>query len=188
VTLAEIVEQLEAMDPGATIYAARPWTADVRAIVIREPEDGSLPAEAANLDYFLEIDVALEAANVSDAGTRFERVLYYAENDDFLFAEEEAPVAAPSVPQPIPLSNDEIEVACDLLWFVKCEAELTGVAESLWERLQPIRHGDYGGNASTNLSVDEARVVIEAGEFTHPRVALDDDESALVSRLRSLLV
>jgi hypothetical protein len=33
----------------------------------------------------LEADIALEAATVSSAGTRFERVLYYAENDAFLF-------------------------------------------------------------------------------------------------------
>jgi hypothetical protein len=136
-------------------------------MVIREPEDGSLPAEAENLDYFLEVGVALEAASVSEAGTRLERVLYYAENDAFLFDEEEAPAAASSAPRPIPLSNDEIEVACDLLWFVKREAGLTGIAGSLWDRLHPIRHGDYGGNAATNLSVDEARAVIEAGEF-HP--------------------
>jgi hypothetical protein len=89
--------------------------------------------------------------------------------------------------QRIPLSNDEIEVACDLLWFVKREADLSGVAEALWERLQPLRHGDYGGSALTELSLDEARAVIVAGEFTHPRVPLDQDETALVSRLRSLL-
>jgi hypothetical protein len=91
------------------------------------------------------------------------------------------------VPSGIPLSNDEIEVACDLLFFVKREATLSPVGETLWERLQPIRHGDYGGSASTNLSSEEAAVVVDAGDFTHPRIALDDDESALVTRLRSLL-
>jgi hypothetical protein len=87
----------------------------------------------------------------------------------------------------IPLSNDEIEVACDLLWFVKREADLSRIGEDLWERLQPIRHGDYGGTASTQLSQEEARAVVDAGDFTHPRVPLDDDETALVVRLRSLL-
>jgi hypothetical protein len=91
------------------------------------------------------------------------------------------------VRQRIPLSNDEIEVACDLLWFVKREAALSGVGKTVWERLQPIRHGDYGGSASTELSVDEARAVIEAAEFDQARVPLDQDESALVSRLRALL-
>jgi hypothetical protein len=79
------------------------------------------------------------------------------------------------VTQRIPLSNDEIEVACDRLWFVKRESGLSGVAEALWERMQPIRHGDYGGTASTELSTEKAGVV-DAGEFTDRRVPLDDDE------------
>jgi hypothetical protein len=91
------------------------------------------------------------------------------------------------VPQRVELTSDEIEVACDLLWFVKREAGLSGVAEGLWERLQPTRHGDFGGSASTGLSFDEARAVIVAGEFTHLHVPLDEDETALVSHLRSLL-
>jgi hypothetical protein len=84
-TLAEVVERLDRLDADATIYAARPLSADARAVVAFEPEDGSIPPEAAGLEYFLEVDVALEAATVSTAGTRFERVLYYAENDAFLF-------------------------------------------------------------------------------------------------------
>ena len=92
------------------------------------------------------------------------------------------------MPQRISLSSDEIEVACDLLWFVKREAALSGAGEALGERLQPIRQGDYGGTASTDLSTEEARAVVAAGEFTHPRVPLDDDERALVTRLRSLLL
>jgi hypothetical protein len=91
------------------------------------------------------------------------------------------------VSNPIPLNNDEIEVVCDLLWFVKRELGLSGIGADLWARLQPIRHGDYGGTASTELSEDEARAVITAGEFTHRRVPLDEDESALVTRLGSLV-
>ena len=90
--------------------------------------------------------------------------------------------------QPIPLNGDESEVACDLLWFVKRRAALSGVADALWERLQAIRHGDYGGSASTRLSLDEARAVVDAGEFTHSQLPLDEDETALVTRLRSPLV
>jgi hypothetical protein len=45
------------------------------------------------------------------------------------------------VAERVPIGNDEIELACDLLWFVKREAGLHGVAEALRERLQPIRHG-----------------------------------------------
>ena len=84
-TLAEAIEQLEALDADATIYAGKPWSADARVVVAVEPEDGSMPKEAAGLDYFLEADVALEAATVSSTGTRFERVMHYAENDAFLF-------------------------------------------------------------------------------------------------------
>jgi hypothetical protein len=85
VTLAGVIDQLEALDADATIYAARPWSADSRAVVAVGPEDGTVPKEAAGLDYFLEVDIALEAATVSNAGTRFERVMHYAENDAYLF-------------------------------------------------------------------------------------------------------
>jgi hypothetical protein len=87
----------------------------------------------------------------------------------------------------IPLDNDEIEVTCDLLHFVMVKSELSDVAAALWERLQPIRHGDYGGTAATELSAEEARAVVDAGDFTHGRIPLDEDETALVTRLRSLL-
>lgn len=85
VELAEVVERLETLDPEATIYAERPFSADSRALVAIEPEDGSTPPEAAALDYFMEVDIALEAAEVSKTGTRLDRVLYYAENDAYLF-------------------------------------------------------------------------------------------------------
>ena len=87
---------------------------------------------------------------------------------------------------PISISSDEIEIACDLLWFVKREAALSGAAEELWDRLQPLRHGDSGGTVSASLSNDEAHAVIAAGDFVRPRVALDEDEAALVARLQSL--
>lgn len=90
--------------------------------------------------------------------------------------------------QRVVLSSDEIEVACDLLEFVEREAQLSRIGQVLWERLQPVRHGDYGGSAYAELTTDEARAVIEAGEFTDPRVPLDPDERALVGRLRRLLV
>jgi hypothetical protein len=83
----------------------------------------------------------------------------------------------------IPIDNDEIEVACDLLRFVKTRAALPADAEALWQRLQPIRHGDYGGTAATVLSRSEAAAVIAAGRFTDPLVPLDEDETGLVERL-----
>jgi hypothetical protein len=88
---------------------------------------------------------------------------------------------------PIEVNNDEIELVCDLLWFAKNNGEPSAVAEALWQRLQPIRHGDVGATAHTRLSSEEARAVVSAGEFTRPHVPLDKNEAALVSRLRSLL-
>ena len=52
---------------------------------------------------------------------------------------------------------------------------------------QPIRDGDYGGAASTDLSTDEAYAVVDAGEFARSRRPPDNDETDLVMRLRSLL-
>jgi hypothetical protein len=85
VTLAEFVERLDALDAEGTIYAEKPWRPDSRAVIAIEPEDGSLPVAADGLDYFLEVALALEAANVGNTGSRFERVIYYAENDAYLF-------------------------------------------------------------------------------------------------------
>ena len=45
----------------------------------------------------------------------------------------------------IPLNNDEIEVACDLLWFVKRTTALSGVGEALWEQLNPSDTGTTAG-------------------------------------------
>lgn len=84
-TLAEVVEQLENLDAAATIYVERPWSGEARAVVAVEPEDGSMPKNAVGLDYFLEVEIALEAATVSAAGSRLERVLHYAKHDAYLF-------------------------------------------------------------------------------------------------------
>ena len=83
--LGDIVEQLDELDPEATIYAERPWLASSRALVALEPEDGSLPDGAEGMAYFLEVDAALIASAVSAAATRFDRVLHYAEYDAYLF-------------------------------------------------------------------------------------------------------
>ncbi len=84
----------------------------------------------------------------------------------------------------IPLDSDEIEVACDLLWFVRREDGLSGAAEALWTRLQEIRAGDLGGSASTGLADEEATAVVSAARSVEKRVPLDPSELALVDRLR----
>ena len=86
----------------------------------------------------------------------------------------------------IPIGNDEIEVACDLLWFVKTRAALPPDGEALWQRLQPMRHGDYGGQAATALSRPEAAAVIAAGRFTDP-VSLGCGRGRLGQRLEEEL-
>ena len=83
---AEVVDQLEAFDEDATIYAAKPWTPDSRVVVVAvEPDAENAPPEAAGLEYFLEVFLAIEAATVSEAATRIDRVIFYATNDAFLF-------------------------------------------------------------------------------------------------------
>jgi hypothetical protein len=59
-TLADVVERLIEFDSNGTIYASEPWTECSEAIVAREPEEGRLPAAAADagMKYFLEVNVA----------------------------------------------------------------------------------------------------------------------------------
>jgi hypothetical protein len=90
-------------------------------------------------------------------------------------------------PDLVSLSSDEIEVACDLLWFVRRREQMPAAAEALWQRLQPVRHGDYGGPNLVELSADEARTLIEVAATVEDRVTLDGDETGLVARLRSRL-
>lgn len=88
---------------------------------------------------------------------------------------------------PIEIDSNEIELVCDLVWLMKKNGDPPAVVEALWQRLQAIRHGDFGGTAHTSLSPEEAPAVVGAGEVGRPRVPLDEDEATLVSRLRWLL-
>jgi hypothetical protein len=81
------------------------------------------------------------------------------------------------------LNNDEIEVTCDALWFVKQQGVEDEIQARLWERLQPIRTGAYGGPAETDLEPDERAAVIRALRFGSDAVALDVDENELLVRL-----
>lgn len=81
------------------------------------------------------------------------------------------------------LSNDEIEVACDVLWFVKLKGAEDAAQERLWTRLQPIRTGDYGGSAATELAAEERDSVVRALRFVPSEVELDEDERRLLDRL-----
>jgi hypothetical protein len=83
----------------------------------------------------------------------------------------------------VTLSSDEIEVACDALWHRRAAREFTAQETVLWERLQIVRHGDYGGSASIELAQDEVTLISLALKFDAAAVALDDDEAALLQRL-----
>jgi hypothetical protein len=55
--------------------------------------------------------------------------------------------------------------------------------ERLWERLQPIRTGDYGGSASIELKPEEEAAVVRALRCCVDQVELDEDEQRLLMRL-----
>ena len=59
-TLKEITRSLNLLDEEDTIYAAEPWHENSDALVAREPQEGGLPAAAAEqgLKYFLEVAIA----------------------------------------------------------------------------------------------------------------------------------
>ena len=81
------------------------------------------------------------------------------------------------------LDNDEIEVACDALWFVALRSQLDAVQQGLWDRLQPLRTGDHGGSAATELDDDELDAVVSALRRCSDEIELDADERALLARL-----
>jgi hypothetical protein len=81
------------------------------------------------------------------------------------------------------LDSDEIEVACDVLWFVKRGAVADTVQERLWGRLQPLRHGDYGGSAQVELARAEIEAILRALRSVASEVGLDEDEQRLLARL-----
>jgi len=84
------------------------------------------------------------------------------------------------------LSNDEIEVACDALWFVKSRGRADHVQERLWDRLQWLRTGDFGGSARAELDNVEAAAAVRALRFVMDAVRLDEDEERLLQRLELL--
>jgi hypothetical protein len=96
-----------------------------------------------------------------------------------------SPSAANHLGDLVLLNSDEIEVACDALWFVKSRNAGDEVQERLWTRLQPIRQGDYGGSAETELEPEERAAVVRALWYCTDEVELDDDETELLVRLTS---
>ena len=83
------------------------------------------------------------------------------------------------------VDNNEIEVSCDVLWFTKTNGIMDDTQQRLFDRLQMIRAGDYGGTASTTVDADEIAAIVRALGFSDVEVGLDEDEHALLTKLTS---
>ncbi len=84
------------------------------------------------------------------------------------------------------LNNDEIEVACDVLWFgLKPGGDGDPDQALLFARLNEIRTGDYGGDAELEIDHGEIPALRRAFELTQASVELDPAEAALFGRLRA---
>jgi hypothetical protein len=83
------------------------------------------------------------------------------------------------------VDNNEIEVSCDVLWFAKTNGIMDDTQQRLFDRLQMIRAGDYGGTASTNVGANEIAAIVRALRFSDAEVGLDEDERALLTKLTS---
>jgi hypothetical protein len=83
-TIQDMIDHLDALADGATIYARLPWSPDSDADVKTEPEDGSNPCEAQGLAYFLEVFIAKEVLGSMREESPLDRclrVIRYAIND-----------------------------------------------------------------------------------------------------------
>lgn len=85
----------------------------------------------------------------------------------------------------VALSSDEIEVACDVLWFVHLNGGMASHHQALWDRLKPVRHGDYSGIGSIVLTPEESGALAQALDACMTAISLDADERALRARLKS---
>ena len=81
------------------------------------------------------------------------------------------------------LSSDELEVACDALWYVHGVVGFSPEEQALWDRLQPLRAGDYGGVGEFVVESLEAVLIQRALEQVQVGPGLDDDERSLLVRL-----
>ncbi len=92
--LSELLEKLDNFDDNSTIYAERnpQWSANSRAVVCLQSENGEVIDEPQDLSYFLKVDIANEVIEVWTewSGRRpstaeiYTAVIYYAENDAYI--------------------------------------------------------------------------------------------------------
>jgi hypothetical protein len=93
--LSEALASLESFEGDATIYAAKPWTADSRTVVAGEGDSEAQAAIATGMPYLLEVWIAREVVKVWSAwrdgrvptvDERCEAVIHYAVHDVYLQA------------------------------------------------------------------------------------------------------
>ena len=69
--------------------------------------------------------------------------------------------------------------------ITKTNGIMDDTQQRLFDRLQMIRAGDYGGTASTNVDANEIAAIVRALGFSDVEVGLDEDERALLRPLPS---
>ncbi|MCX5554615.1 hypothetical protein [Streptomyces sp. NBC_00038] len=98
-TLEELVSQLTVKDDGLTVFASEPWTAQSDAMAAPNREGTSQPdtegrtylLEAVLIRDVLETWRAHHDGAIPSAQQACEAVIYYAENDTFLYPDEYLP-------------------------------------------------------------------------------------------------
>lgn len=94
-TLAEVVTRLEDLDNDLVIYitAGSDWNESSDVVVTVEPDDGSIPANAEGMEYFLEVSVAKNVLDVwqqwrgdrePTLADKCKAIVHYAMNDAYL--------------------------------------------------------------------------------------------------------
>lgn len=90
ITLAEVLDSLEALNEDNCIFARKPWRTDALAIVALLTDDFRIPAEMTDegFEYFLEVHVAKDVLKVFENRQPTPQecrdlLLYYAENDAY---------------------------------------------------------------------------------------------------------
>ncbi|MGF1767345.1 hypothetical protein L4D06_08155 [Enterovibrio makurazakiensis] len=79
-TLSDVIKNIASIDADMTIYAKTPWLEDSPAFVDYEPDDGSVPDGAENMEYFLEVFIVNQL--LEDIGNiDCQRIIDYAIND-----------------------------------------------------------------------------------------------------------
>lgn len=126
-TLAELLADLDSLDDDedATIFTAiAPYASfDTLAVVVRPAHDGTVPAEAAGMGYFLEVSIAKEVASVwrnwrpgrhPTVRQLVEAIVHYAVNDAYLPVETQPLGETTTLYRPV--GPEELQLIEDSGW------------------------------------------------------------------------